>query len=558
MLGKLRISTKLLIMVGLAVLGIAAVAALGLVTLKENLLEDRKAKLQEIVLLARQALELEYQASRKAGLSEAETIARSKALVRALRFGKDDYFFALDKDGFTQAHPNPKVEGQHMSGVKDPDGVYFTREQIAAAQRGGGFVPYRYPRGGAGEPLPKLSYSVEIPAYGWVLGSGIYIDDVDAIFWSQVWRIGALITMAILVVVGASYLVGRGIVRPITGMTAAMRRLAGGDTATAIPALKRGDEVGAMAQSVQVFKDNMLEAERLRSERADSEKRAAANRAAEMSKFAELFDRSVQGAVDEVLRAGGDIHDRAVGTADRQETGSQHSLGVAKAAAATRGRLQTLATAAQEMSSSVTEMARGVADTARASVEAAKDSEGVAREIGDLAKSASEIGTVAQMISDIAGQTNLLALNATIEAARAGEAGKGFAVVAGEVKALAAQTARATVEITQKIGAIQERADGAVVAVTGVRGTIDRLAEMSNSVAASVEEQAAVTADIARNVNGVMTDMDAISNNIGDITRSSVLTCGGAIEVLWASEDLTVTARGLKSDATDFVQRIRA
>jgi methyl-accepting chemotaxis protein len=271
-----------------------------------------------------------------------------------------------------------------------------------------------------------------------------------------------------------------------------------------------------------------------------------------------LFDKSVQGAVDQVLQAGGAIQDRATSTADRREVGSSRSLTVAHAANATRGRLQTLAAATQEMSASVTEVARGVSDTARASGAAVKDTEGVAHEIGELAQSAKEIGAVVQMISDIAGQTNLLALNATIEAARAGEAGRGFAVVASEVKALASQTARATVEITQKIGAIQDRAGGAVAAATSVRGTIDRLAEMSASVAAAVEQQAAVTADIARNVNEVMTDVEKISASIGDITRGSVRTCGGAIEVLWASEDLGTTARSLKTDASDFVKRIRA
>lgn len=124
MLGSLRISVKLMIMVGLAVLGIAAVAGLGLTTLKENLLEDRKTKLEEIVLLARQALQLEYDASRKAGLSEVDTIARSKALVRALRFGKDDYLFANDTQGTMQAHPNPKLEGQNNIDARDADGVY--------------------------------------------------------------------------------------------------------------------------------------------------------------------------------------------------------------------------------------------------------------------------------------------------------------------------------------------------------------------------------------------------------------------------------------------------
>jgi methyl-accepting chemotaxis protein len=167
---------------------------------------------------------------------------------------------------------------------------------IEAARNGGGFVGYRFPREGNGDRLPKIVYSVPFQPYGWVLAGEIYIDDIDAIFWSQVWRISALIGMALLVVVGASYLIGRGIVQPITGMTAAMRKLAGGDTATVIPALERGDEVGAMAQSVQVFKDNMIEAERLRAANAESEQHAAAQRAAERHKVVDLFDQSVQDA----------------------------------------------------------------------------------------------------------------------------------------------------------------------------------------------------------------------------------------------------------------------
>jgi methyl-accepting chemotaxis protein len=355
-----------------------------------------------------------------------------------------------------------------------------------------------------------------------------------------------------------AFLIGRAISKPLAEMTGVMRKLAAGDATIEVPGVGREDEIGEMAGAVLVFKDNMVANERMRTEQTEGEKRAGEQRKEQMNQVADLFDKSVQGAVDEVLRAGGDIQSRAVSTADRQESGSQGSIAVANAAGATRERLQTLAAAAQQMSSSVTEIARGVSEAARVSIEAVKDTEGVAREIGDLAQSAKEIGAVVQMISDIAGQTNLLALNATIEAARAGEAGRGFAVVASEVKALASQTAQATVEITQKIGAIQDRAGGAVTAATGVRGTIDRLAEMSSSVAASVEEQAAVTADIARNVNEVMGDVDQISASIGGVSRGSIVTCGGAIEMLWASEDLGATARSLKTDAADFVKRIRA
>jgi methyl-accepting chemotaxis protein len=267
MLGNLRISSKLMIMVGLAVLGIGMVAAAGLAALGGNLLEDRKAKLQDVVGLASQALELDYRAAHDAGLSDAEAQVRSKALLRQLHFGKDDYFYALAMDGTVVAHPNQKLEGQNLIGNKDTDGVFFRRTEIELVKAGGsGFVSFRFPRVGSGEPSPKVVYVVGFKPYGWVISGGIYLDDVDAIFWSQAERIGVLIGIALLLVVAMSLALGHSIVKPITGMTAAMRRLASGDTAAAIPARERGDEVGAMAQSVQVFRDNMIETARLRGE----------------------------------------------------------------------------------------------------------------------------------------------------------------------------------------------------------------------------------------------------------------------------------------------------
>jgi methyl-accepting chemotaxis protein len=160
MLAGLRISSKLMIMVGVSVVGIAIVASISLSTLRDNLLEDRKAKLHDLVLLARQAVDLDYQASKKAGLSDAEAFERGRALLRTLRFGKDDYFYAFNAQGVVQAHPNPQVENKNLYNAPDSDGVYFTRQQIELAAQGGGFVAYRFPRAGGTGRLAAASISM--------------------------------------------------------------------------------------------------------------------------------------------------------------------------------------------------------------------------------------------------------------------------------------------------------------------------------------------------------------------------------------------------------------
>lgn len=145
-----------------------------------------------MVLLARQAIDLDYQASKKSGLSDREAFERGRALLRALRFGTDDYFYAFNSEGVVQADPSPTVENKNLYNSPDSNGVYFTRRQIELAAQGGGFVAYRFPRAGGTEPLPKISDAVEFKPYGWAIGGGIYIDDVEAIFWRQVSWIGAI------------------------------------------------------------------------------------------------------------------------------------------------------------------------------------------------------------------------------------------------------------------------------------------------------------------------------------------------------------------------------
>jgi methyl-accepting chemotaxis protein len=558
MLGNLRISSKLLVMVGLSVLGIVAVAGVGLSALRDNLLEDRKAKLQDVVLLARQAVDLDYQNSKKAGLSDAEAFERSKALLRTLRFGKEDYFYAFNQEGLVQSHPSPKVEGKNLIGAPDPDGVFFTRRQIELAAQGGGFVSYRFPRPGAEAPSPKVSYATAFKPYDWTIGGGIYLDDIDAIFWSQVLRTGALVGIALLLVVGMSLLLGRSILRPIAGMTAAMRKIAEGDTATAIPALDRRDEVGAMAQSVQVFKDNMIEAVRLRGEQEELKLRGEADKKGFLSKLADEFESGVRRSLDTLAGAANAMKATSTSMSTTAAEASQQATTVAAVAEQASANVQTVAAATEELSSSVSEIGRQVTQSTQIAGKAVEEANRTNKTVQGLSAAAQKIGDVVNLISDIASQTNLLALNATIEAARAGEAGKGFAVVASEVKSLASQTAKATDEISAQVAAMQGATAEAVQAIEGIGGTIGAINEIATAIALAVEQQGAATQEIARNVQEAAQGTGKVSSNIVGVNHAAGKTGAAASQVLVSAEQLSGQAASLRADVDRFLVNIRA
>jgi methyl-accepting chemotaxis protein len=404
MLGNLRISYKLMMMVGLSVFAIAAVAGVGLSALWSNLLEDRKAKLQDVVLMARQALDLNYQASRQAGVSEAEAVERGKAVLRTFRFGKDDYFYALNAQGVVVANPNPKVEGKNLYDAPDSDGVFFVRKQLELAADGGGFVSYRFPRASGGEPLPKMVYAAEFKPYGWVIGGGVYLDDVQAIFWAQARQIGMLVGLGLVLVAGLFLLLGRSIVNPINAMTASMRKIAAGETSTVIPALERSDEVGAMAQSVQIFKDNMIEATRLRGEQDVMKAQADTERKLLLSRMADEFERGVRASLDTLAGAATEMQTTSKSMSATAGEASVQATTVAAVAEQASANVQTVAAATEELSSSVSEIGRQVTQSTEIAGQAVAEANRTNVTVQGLSAAAQKIGDVVKLISDIASQ----------------------------------------------------------------------------------------------------------------------------------------------------------
>jgi len=558
MLGNLRMSLKLQAMVVLAVLGIAAVAVMGLLTLKSDLVEDRKAKVRDLVQVLHQMLDIDYQNAVKSGLSEEDAKARAKAIIRSVRFGKDDYFYAVDSKGVNQAHPNPKLEGQSLWDKQDSDGVYFSRELIAIAHKGGGFVSYRFPRAMGEEPLAKIGYAELFKPFDWTIGSGVYLDDVDAIFWTEAWHTSLIIAAILGIVVAASMLLSRSIAKPLAAITTAMRQLADGNKNVAVTHVERRDEIGKLAQSLEVFRENALRLDRAEQERRAADAGAAEQRRKAARGIADAFEAQVKAAVDSLSSGSAEMRGLAEAMRGTAAETSQRSVVVADASGQASTNVQTVATAAEELSASVGEITRQVNHAATIAQRAVGETQKTDRMIQSLADAATKIGEVVQLINDIASQTNLLALNATIEAARAGEAGKGFAVVASEVKALATQTGKATEEIAAQISAIQSETNAAVAAIKGIGSTITEINEVSSSIASAIEEQGAAAREITRNTQEAAQGTGQVTSNITSVSDSAGKTGNLAANVLSAATGLGSQAEKLRHEVDRFLQGVRA
>jgi len=373
----------------------------------------------------------------------------------------------------------------------------------------------------------------------------------------RTWMMIAL-ALAAVVVCGLSLLIGRSISGAISAMVGAMSRLAGGDVKVGIPGIGRKDEIGEMAGAVEVFKNNMVEAERLRAEQTEAEHRQAERRKADMRGLADAFEGAVGEIVETVSSAATELEASANTLTKAAERSQQLATAVAAASEEASTNVQSVSSASEEMTSSINEISRQVQESSRVAGEAVDQAQNTNHRVSELSKAASRIGDVVELINTIAGQTNLLALNATIEAARAGEAGRGFAVVASEVKALAEQTAKATGEISQQISGIQAATGDSVVAIKEISDTIGRMSEISSTIAAAVEEQGAATQEISRNIMNAAQGTAQVSGNIADVERGAGETGSASAQVHSAAQSLSSESNRLKLEVTKFLESVRA
>jgi len=558
-LTNLKITPKLGILVGVTLLGLCIAGALAGYLMQREMLNARIDQTRSMVEMVRN-LGTSYKKQVDAGqMTKEAAIAEFSKRANAMTYDNGaGYIFGTSYDGITMMAPDPKQVGTNRMDVVT-NGRMLSRELMEGVKaRGEILLPYEYVKPGQEKPIRKIGYAVAVPGLDMYLGTGAYLDDLDAKLAPIAWLLG-LAFLGIAVISGSiAWVIGRSISRPLGMLGARMQALADGKLDGEIHGLGRGDEVGAMAATVQIFKDNAVRIRGHEEAEAATQARAAAERRTAMENIASDFERSVTGIVRSVSTAAAGMQTTAQSMTATASDASARAATVGAASESSSNNVGTVAAAAEELSSSVTEISRQVARSSEIASKAVGDAERTNATVGALSTGAEKIGEVVKLIHSIAAQTNLLALNATIEAARAGESGRGFAVVASEVKALANQTAKATEEISAQVAAMQASTSEAVASIGGITETIAQMSEITVSISTAIDQQGDATREIARNIQSVAAGSSEISAHIGGVTSAASATGKAATEVLSNARELDNQSGKLRNAVDEFLVKVRA
>lgn len=373
-------------------------------------------------------------------------------------------------------------------------------------------------------------------------------------------RFVLLVSIGVQIVLGlaAVAFIVIGITRPLNRVTDAMGKIAGGALETDVPNRETKNEIGDIARTLEVFRDGLVETENLRAEQKRKEEEMAQQLVAERVSIANSFQSRMGALAERFSGSSGEVADAARNLSATAEETSRQAQSVTIAAEGASDNVQTVAASAEELSASIREMSDQVSNSAVIARSAAEEAERTNENIRQLSEAAQSIGQVLNLIKEIAEQTNLLALNATIEAARAGDAGRGFAVVASEVKELAAQTAKATDEISMKIGEIQHATSATVTSIQSIVTTINNVRDLTAIIAGAVEEQRAATSEIAANTHRAAQGATQVTNNMSGVGQAAGMTGSAATQLMSLSSALSEQSQDLQREVTSFVSTLRA
>ena len=542
-----------------AFLGMAALIGLSIWGLSEAVSEARALQTRDLVETAHGVLAYFEGEERSGRMSRAAAQQAAVTAVRGLHYAGQEYFWIQDMQPRMVLHPKADLIGKDIAGITDANGRHLFVDMVEQVKRSGaGLVPYLWSKPGVDVPVAKISYVQGFAPWGWIIGTGIYADDTAAQLRPTLVKLLAGGALAAAAVAFLAMLVGRGVARPIRGLTEAMAGLAAGDLDRAVPKAARADEIGRMTDAVHVFKDNLIRTRALESETVQARRAAEEQRRIGMRQMADGFEGAVGAIVGLVSASATALQATAQKMTLTATATAQQSTMVAAAAEEAASNVGTVAAAAEELGSSVQEIGRQVQGSASLAHLAVREADETGARVQDMSAAVARIGDVAGLIASIAGQTNLLALNATIEAARAGAAGRGFAVVASEVKALAEQTAKATHAIAEQIARIQASTGQAVTSIAGITGRIREISDVATSIAAAVEQQGAATQEIVRNVSQAAAGTSDVTGTIAGVADAAEETGAAAGAVLGAASELSLQSERLAAEVGHFLATVRA
>jgi methyl-accepting chemotaxis protein len=561
LLSHLKIRTKLTSMVCLAALTVTAIIAVSAFLSKSRMMEDRVQQMKTAVDMLYNLAQSVQDDVAAGKLTQAEAKTQFHMRGRRMSFnGGQGYPVVYNPDTSLLVNgANQQLEGK-ITGAKDSNGVMIADAiiNVAAQNTQGGVTSYLYPRPGQTEPVRKTVFARKFAPWDATISYGLYVDDIDADVRSLTLELAAVGLGLMLLMATLSWLIARDVLSALDRQKTRMQEIADGAIDKPVEETDRGDEIGRMAETLEVLRQTALTARNLEAEQVAAKTRNEQEKRDALIALADRFDASVGQLVGLMASGSGELETTAKSMSSTAEGTNRRAAVVGSAANEASQRVQTVAAAAEELSSSITEISRQVAQSAEVTgraVDSARRTDTIVRALSDGAQ---QIEHVAELISSIAAQTNLLALNATIEAARAGEAGRGFAVVASEVKSLASQTAEATREIGDKIAQIQGATKEAVDAIGGITATIEEVSRIATSIGAAIEEQGAATAEIARSVSQTAEATKEVTTNIGGVSTAANETGNAAGMVLAAASNLSKQAEQLSGEVGTFLAGVRA